>query len=154
MDVIAPEKYFKFTKHKYGPYDHAIDVIAKNIKAFQTYHNTTCTQDAYNIAYKKLISESVDTKLNALLPFIRDAADYVNYIASDKDLECITTILYILQVNLGLDQKEIVVEFKKWSREKAERFSDTEIHKGITYLYDTGMIEETLMGFVISNKRV
>lgn len=155
MDILSEQKYFKFTKHKFGPYDHAIDVVSQSIKEFQKYHNTNSTKEAYNIALNKLISEKVEIKLNALIPAVKRAADYVNNIDTDKKLECITTILYILQVHLDLDESRIVGEFKKWSEDKARRFTENEIKDGIMYLFKTQMIEQTLVGFrIINNKRV
>ena len=147
MDTMTENRYFNFTKHKYGPYDHAIDVISKNIKEFQKYHNTNSTFEAYNIAIKKLISERVEDKLNTLMPSIKKAASYVNDVETDKKLENITTILYILQVNGDLDVDRIIYEFKAWSVDKSNRFADDEIKNGITYLYETNMIERSLVGF-------
>ena len=152
MDMLSENKYFNFTKHKYGPYDHAIDVISKNINAFQKYHNTNSTSEAYDIAFKKLISEKVETKLNSLLPIIRLATDYVNYIDTDKKLECIATILYILQIRGDLDEEQIVCEFMAWSDDKASRFSEGEVKTGIAYLYETNMIEKSLFGFTQTNR--
>lgn len=147
MDVLSDNKYFNFTKHKYGPYDHAIDVISKKIKEFQNYHHTNNTNEAYDIAMKKLISKKVEDKLNTLLPLIKKATDYVNNVDTDKKLECITTILYILQTNSNLNEEQIVQSFKNWSDDKAERFSDNEILKGIVYLHETNMIQKNLIGF-------
>lgn len=147
MDIISEQKYFNFTKHKFGPYDHAIDIISKSIKEFQKYHNATSTADAYTIALNKLISEKVETKLNTQIPVIKRAADYVNKIETDKELECITTILYILQKSPDLEPDRIVSAFKNWSEDKAKRFTEVEIEDGVKYLYDTCMIEKSLMGY-------
>ena len=35
MDLFSQKEYFHFVAHKYGPYDHSIDVVSKGIKEFQ-----------------------------------------------------------------------------------------------------------------------
>lgn len=147
MDTMSDKKYFNFTKHKYGPYDHAIDIISKSIKEFQKYHNTSNTLEAYKIAFNKLISEKIETKLDELIPIIKKSATYVNEIETDKQLECITTILYILQTDQDLGEDLIVNKFKGWSDDKAKRFSEADIRDGIAYLYRTCMIEKSLIGY-------
>ena len=39
MDLFSfKKKYFRFVPHKYGPYDHSIDIISKGIREFQQFH--------------------------------------------------------------------------------------------------------------------
>ncbi|MBU3819114.1 MAG: macro domain-containing protein [Candidatus Faecalibacterium intestinavium] len=149
MDVFGGQHYFHFIKHKYGPYDHAIAVISTKIKEFQNYYNTKSTFEAYEIAYKKLTSKNVNDKLGEFIPLIEKAANYVNRIDSDSDVECITTILFLLETNGVLSETELVAAFKSWSEDKAKRFSEADIQRGIQYLYATGVIEENLTGYHI-----
>lgn len=144
------KEYFKFEKYKYGPYDHALEVISQKIKEFQMYYNVANTEEAYDIAYKKLASSSVDSKLKLFTPIIDKATKYVNNIESDTDLECITTVLFIIKEKGTVPESDIVNDFKMWSEDKANRFSDIDITKGIQYLYTTGMIEKSLMGYTLS----
>lgn len=58
MNVLSNTDYFRFVKEKYGPYDHDIDVISKQIKEFEKYHKVKNTNEAYDILMKKLISET------------------------------------------------------------------------------------------------
>lgn len=151
MNLFIDEDYFKFIKHRYGPYDHSIKVISQKIKDFQNYHKVKNTNEAYGILYNKLISKSVDTKLNELKVAVRKSANYVNSLESNKDLECVSTIAYILTENKTLDTEELIAQFKNWSKEKAERFSTEEILKGIDHLKENDIIEENLLGYSINH---
>lgn len=150
MDVFGQQEYFHFEKHKFGPYDHAIEGISKKIKEFQQYYNVSSTSEAYEIAYKKLTSETVNTKLNSLIPFIEQAANYVNEITSDSNLECVATLLFLLQINGPTTEDKLIKDFQAWSEDKAKRFSKESIANGINYLYETGLIEKTLIGYSLS----
>jgi O-acetyl-ADP-ribose deacetylase (regulator of RNase III) len=147
MDIFSVKPYFNFKKDKLGPYDHSIGVISKSINEFQKYHNTKNTDEAYNIALSKLISEKTSSHLNILLPLVKKASDYVNLISEDKTLECLTTILFILKTNGDLEEEQIFFNFKNWSEDKAKRFTEQEIKQGLEYLHNTCMVERTLMGY-------
>ena len=151
MNLFANEQYFRFSRHKYGPYDNSIAIISKNIKEFQKYHNVKNTDEAYAIAYNKLVSGQVEKKLHNLLPFIKKATDFVNEINDDHDLECITTILFLIQEKLDMSEDQIIILFKNWSVDKANRFSNDDIIGGIRKLYDAKLIDKTLMGYCLIN---
>ncbi len=149
FNIFGEQPYFNFVKHKYGPYDHSIDIISKKIKEFQQFHNVESTDEAYEIAYKKLRSEHIDNKLKQLKPKIEQAAKYVNAVVNDSDLECLATILFLLQQNGALKDDIIVSKFKGWSEDKSSRFTDIDILNGIHYLHNSGVIEESLTGYCI-----
>lgn len=149
MDVFGKQHYFHFKKHKYGPYDYTIEVISRRIREFQQYYNVDSTSEAYKIAYQKLTSKSVDSKLNMYIPLIERAANYVNGISQDSMLECIATLLFLLETNGPLSEDDLVKQFKLWSEDKASRFSETIILSGIAYLCDTEVIEKSLIGYRI-----
>lgn len=149
MDIFSKKPYFKFAKYKYGPYDHSIDVVSRRIREFQHYYNTSSTEEAYDIAYKKLTSESVDKQLNYYVPFMERAANYVNNIQSDYELECIATLIFLLHLNGAKTEKELVQSFKEWSEDKAKRFSNDDILLAIKKMYDAGIVEKNLVGYVL-----
>lgn len=149
MDLFGKQHYFSFEKHHYGPYDYAIEVISKRIREFQQYYNVNSTTEAYEIAYRKLASESVDSKMRTFIPHIERAANYVNKITQDSKLECLSTLLFLIEANGPLSEKELVKSFQSWSEDKAKRFSEAVILREISYLYDTGIIEKSLIGYNI-----
>lgn len=154
MNLMYNKPYFKFQAHKYGPYSHSIDVISKKIREFQLYHKTKTTEEAKVILYNKLISDSVKKTLDELLPYIKKASSFVNNIESDHELECLSTICYLLELEDNLTADNIVFKFKSWSAEKAQRFSEEEILAGIKRLNDMGIISKTLMGYSILNSNI
>ncbi len=149
VDVFSGEKYFKFKRHKYGPYDNSIAIISRNIKEYQKYHNFKSTNEAYKILYNKIVSESVSTKLIQLAPSVLKATEYVNSIKTDFELECLSTIVYLIDEQGSLLDCEIVEKFKMWSEDKANRFSEDEIIRGIERLNNENVIEKTLTGYAI-----
>lgn len=147
MDFFSEQKYFNFRKHKYGPYDNSIYIISRNIREFQKYHNIQNSDEAYKILYNRIVSKNVETKLMQLLPFIKKASNYVNSIETNHELECISTIVYLLEEHNTLSENEILELFKGWSEDKSERFSDNDILRGTDKLYTSGILHKTLIGY-------
>lgn len=152
MNLFLTKKYFKFKKHKYGPYDNAIAIISRNIREFQEYHKVNSTDEAYRILYNKIISNNVENKLNELLPFIDKACNYVNEISTNRELECLSTILFLIEESKTLPEDKILKCFKEWSSYKANRFTDNEIIEGIKKLDNSKIIEKNLVGYVLTNQ--
>lgn len=147
VNIFSKTKYFHFEKYKFGPYDHSIDIISKNIKEFQLYHNTKETSEAKKILYNKIISEHISNKFAELTSPIGLACSYVNQIKDDHELECLSTICFLIEENGSLTLEQILIKFKQWSNEKAAKFTNQEILSGIQKLNDTNIIEKNLMGF-------
>lgn len=147
MNYFLGEEYFKFDKFHYGPYSHSIDVISRSIREYQTYYNISNSKDTYDAVYKVICSKKIEQQLEKMIPAIERASRYVNEIESDKKLEGIATVLYIVkQNNMMFDQEEIVDFFKKWSEDKEKRFSEEEIMQCIDYLENTGIILKNICG--------
>ncbi len=150
VNVFSNSKYFKFEKHIYGPYDHSIDIISKNIREFQLYHNTINTEQAKSILYNKIVSENVDNKLAELKISIDKACAFVNQIENDHELECLSTICFLIEISSTLSMESIILSFKQWSEDKATRFSDNEIILGIEKLYNMDIIEKNIVGYTLT----
>ncbi len=150
MDIFSDQHYFNFTGHKFGPYDNSISIISRNIKEFQKYHGVKNTDEAYIILYNKIVSNHVESKLATFQPFIEKAAEFVNTFKTNHELECLSTITYLLKEKEELTQSEIIDEFKRWSEDKAKRFPEGDIINGIDKLFDLHIIEKTLMGFTLN----
>ncbi len=151
VNLYAHEEYFKFSRHKFGPYDNSIFIISKSIKEYQKYHHVKNTEEAYNILYNKLISCKVENKLHFLNPCVEKATNIVNLINNNHLLESITTILFLLKERHDLSERQIIKYFKEWSEDKENRFSVEAIRKGIETLNNLDLIDETLTGYCISN---
>ena len=146
MDIFAGEPYFSFQKHKYGPYAHAIDIVGRDIGAYQEFYGIKDTETAYQMVYKTICSEKTDKTLERLLPAVAEAVEYVNQIESNHDLEGISTVLFLVQPESGQSESQIIQKFKAWSEDKAVRFSEDEIKRYVRYLEVTGLIQENAYG--------
>ncbi|WP_019377556.1 type II toxin-antitoxin system antitoxin DNA ADP-ribosyl glycohydrolase DarG [Virgibacillus halodenitrificans] len=150
MDIFSGQQYFNFIRHKFGPYDNSISIVSRNIKEFQKYHGVKNTNEAYGILHNKIVSDQVESKLATLQPSIEKAAEFVNTFKTNHELECLSTITYLLKEKEELTQDEIVDEFKGWSEDKANRFPEDDIINGIDKLYKFHIIEKTLMGYTLN----
>ena len=108
MNVLSNTDYFRFVKEKYGPYDHDIDIISKQIKEFEKYHKVKNTNEAYDILMKKLISETTLKKMEFYTPFISKAAAFTNHFSDSTSVEGAGTALFIIQQSHGATTEEIV----------------------------------------------
>lgn len=147
VNIFSGQNYFKFQKYKFGPYDNSIAIISKNIKAYQDYYNVKNTKEAYKILKNKLVSKKVEDKLSGLEKAIYKATQLVNNINTDHELECLSTVTFIVQNNPGIDLNGIMLEFQTWSKEKKEKFSKNEIRNSVDKLEIYGVIESTLFGY-------
>lgn len=147
MNYFLGEEYFKFDKWHYGPYSDSIRVVAKNIKEYQQYYNIRNTFQTYDQIYNEICSKKTDDKLTKLEPAIKEAADFVNSVMLDKDLEGIATTLYIVQHNNeNLDDDKIIHHFKQWSEDKAKRFTEKDIRGYIEYLDCSDIMKKNICG--------
>ncbi len=146
-NLYLKDDYFKFDKYKFGPYAHSIDIISRNIREYQNYYNLKNTLDTYEMAYKVLCSDSTKKTLERIQPAIEKATTYVNNIKSDKDLEGIATVLFLIQKNINNSNDNIIKNFKEWSEDKANRFTVNEINGYIEYLENTDMIYKDILGY-------
>ena len=150
MNLFAHQEYFKFEAHKFGPYAHSIEVISRSIREFQKYYGTHSTEEAKDILYNKLISDSVETKLNSLLPYIIKACTFVNNIESDHELECLSTICFLVEKSNAPSAQDIVDGFQSWTIDKARRFPEEEIIQGLNKLVSLDIITDNLFGYTIT----
>lgn len=146
VNYFLEDNYFKFDKWKYGPYAHSIDIIAKSLKEYQAYYGLTNSQDTYDQVYKVICSKKTEDKLTKLLPAVKKATAYVNEISTDKKLEGVATVLFIIQKNNQISEEDITKCFKEWSEDKAKRFSKTDIMECIDYLEETNIILKNICG--------
>jgi O-acetyl-ADP-ribose deacetylase (regulator of RNase III)/uncharacterized protein YwgA len=145
MNLFLGEEYFKFKKHKYGPYAHSIDILTKDIKQFQEYYGLN-TIEALRVAGTMLTSKSTEQKLESLREPLVKAADFVNEIKSDRELELLASICSTLRLNPDLTQQEIIAEIRGWSQEKADKFSEPEIIDATEFMLGRQIIHENLLG--------
>lgn len=146
VNLFLDEEYFKFDKWKFGPYSHAIDIVARTVNEYQKYYGLTNTKDTYEQVYKVICSKKTEEKIQKIHPSVLKATEYLNNIKTDKKLEGVSTVLYIVQKTEDLSTEGIVEKFKMWSEDKAKRFDKKYIKECINYLEDTGIISKNICG--------
>lgn len=152
LNVLKGENYFKFKKHKYGPYAHSIDVIIKEINEYQSYYGFD-TSAAYDYAMQTLISKSVQGKLEGFIPYIDQSIKLVNSISTSKELELLSSVCCIIDESPGSDEGTIVAEIRNWSEEKSKKFNEEDIIQAIKKLCDFGIVQKDISeGYLIDRK--
>ncbi len=146
VNLFLEQEYFRFDKWKYGPYSHSIDIVARNIKEYQEYYGIDNSQATFEQMYRVICSEKVDDKFNKLHAAVKKSTEYVNAIKTDKKLEGVATVLYLVQTGLSKNREQLIEGFKKWSEDKANRFSDKYISECIDYLEETLIISLNICG--------
>lgn len=146
VNLFLGEEYFKFDKWKYGPYSHSVDIVARNIKEYQEYYGFDNSQVTFEQVYQVICSEKVDSKFNKLHVAVKKSTEYVNAIQTDKKLEGVATVLYLVQTGLPKNREQLIESFKNWSEDKANRFSDKYISECIDYLEKTSVISLDICG--------
>ena len=149
MDILSHTDYFHFSKEKYGPYDHSIEIVSKKIIEFQNYYGGVDTEKAYEILMQKLISQSVQDQLDFYTPYIKEASRFTNHFSKTEDVEGAGTALFIIQNNQVIELQDIITQFKGWSDDKADRFSEKAIVNAVNELEKYSFIENTICGYKI-----
>lgn len=153
INYFMGEEYFKFDKWKFGPYSYPIEIVSRNLKAYQDYFNLSNSKDTYEQIYKVIVSKKTEEKLIKLNPAIEKATKYVNEISSDKKLEGVATVLFIIQKNNQINEERIINKFKEWSDDKAKRFAKKYIKECIYYLENTNIISKNICNeYEVSSK--
>lgn len=145
-NLFMEEEYFKFDKWKYGPYSHSIDIVARSIKEYQQFYGIDNSKATFEQIYQTICSEKVDNKFKKLHIAAKKSTDYINNIKTDKKLEGVATVLYLVQNGEQKNKEKIVDGFKKWSQDKANRFSKKYILECIDYLEETSIISPDICG--------
>lgn len=145
MNLFSHQEYFKFDKHKFGPYAHSIDILIKDIKQFQDFYKVK-TEEAINLAKTILISKSIEQKLSDFANPIDKTVNFINGIKTDMELELLSSICAVIEEKADISEQDIVQEIHNWSTEKAEKFSEEAILYAIKSLEEKNLICKNLMG--------
>lgn len=88
----------------------------------------------------------MDNKFNKLHKAVQKATEYVNGIRTDKKLEGVATVLYLVQNESPKNKTQLVDAFKSWSEDKANRFSKKYILECTDYLEESSIISLDICG--------
>lgn len=147
MDIKLANPYFRFKAYKNGPYDDAIRIISRNILEYKNFYNIKSTKKLFDSIYSEIVSDKTIKKYNELKPALDKSICFMNKLSDMHQIECVATILYIVRKHHGATESEIIEGFEKWSVDKHNRFSGSDILEGIQILIESGYLEETLVGY-------
>lgn len=150
MDAKLEKPYFRFRAHKYGPYDDSIRIISRDISEYKRYFNIKTTTKLFESIQSEIVSERIDKAYKVLKPALEKSIAFMNTLNDIHKIECVSTILYIVQQNRVITETEIINGFEQWSVEKRMKFSDNDILEGIHLLIEAGYLEKTLLGYSCS----
>lgn len=146
VNFFLGQDYFKYSKWKYGPYSYAVNVVARSIKEYQDYYGIDNSRQTFEHIYQMICSKKVDDKFGKLHIAVKKASEYVNAIKADTKLEGVAIILYLVRDGKPKNKGQLLDEFKSWSEDITDRFSDKEILDCIDYLEETSIISLDICG--------
>jgi O-acetyl-ADP-ribose deacetylase (regulator of RNase III) len=153
LNIISNSDYFKFSKHKFGPYAHSIDILSREIKEYQDSYNLN-TDKAIELAKKTLLSDSVEKKLNFYDSIIEKSVLLVNSIKSNEMLELVATVCFLVKEHNPISFEGIKQEINNWSFEKSLKFTESDINKALDILINNNIIALNMFGYeMIKNER-
>lgn len=82
MNMKLTKPYFHFKKYKFGPYDHSIDIISRNIKKYVEYHSIQDVETAYQSVKNGIISKRVNDTYESMQKPLQQAITFVNSLVS------------------------------------------------------------------------
>lgn len=150
LNLFSSKQLFDFKAQKYGPYSHAVELVGKKIKEFADYYNTESLDETEAVLYGKLVSESVNTHLEKLKWSMERSWKLVNDLDENRQLEGVATACFIIENLKCADINSIIGGFRKWSKEKSDKFTDEQICFYVEWLYEKRLISKTLTGYEIS----
>ncbi|MBA9079811.1 type II toxin-antitoxin system antitoxin DNA ADP-ribosyl glycohydrolase DarG [Rufibacter quisquiliarum] len=145
INYLSNQNYFKFDAHHFGPYAHSLEILSKDIKEYQMFYGFD-TEKAYKHAKTVLISDSILAKEKIFLPFVEKATEITNHVLSDKELELLTTLLFLIEKRNLISAQDLVKLVKDWSEYKADTFSEEQIMKATNELLEKRLIQKELYG--------
>ncbi len=145
INIFSNQNYFKFKAHHYGPYSHSIEILSRDIKEFQEYHKFN-TEKALATAHQTLTSKKIEKDLSLFSTHINNASKLINSYSSNKQIELMSTICFIILNYADISSSEIIKRLHEWSDMKKNKFSKEEILNGLEELINVNIIEKDLLG--------
>lgn len=143
-NIFAGENFFKFKRYTYGPYSHSIDIIARNIRESQAYYNFH-TEQYKDYCMKQLISKNIENRFVKYSQAITKAVSFVNGFKSDKQLELVSSVCYILEDGANNDMG-VYEALCNWSDRKGDLFSLEDVRWTLDIMSQEGIVQKDLLG--------
>ncbi len=137
LDVIIyePSKYFQ-TKSTTAPKMNLSHLILMGLKLkLEKFTRLRLQKTAYF------------TNLVEFTFAMEKATELVNRIKTDKELELLATVCFILGAKIDLRLDDILLAITVWSQEKVNKFSPQSVQRAISFLINENLIYINLMGY-------
>lgn len=141
-NIISKSEYFKFQKHRFGPYSPAINAISEQIKSSTQGKNQDFVA-LQNTLYHRLVSNSVKTALN----HAEKVVVLLNQIEKTFDLEVYATLLHIISLHRGISYEDILLEFSQYPKQEIQRFKNIDFLPYLQKLQEFRLIKENILGY-------
>lgn len=151
MDALLKKKNFRFV-HKEWPCDYSIVKTSANIKRFNEIYGISDINETKRMIFERIVSDSTTIKLQGISSALQRACCHVNSIRNDSDLQSIYIVCHTIEKrpDLSIDQLLRVIEDKKFKDHQG--FTRQKVVQSIESLYNSGIIEETLIGYRIKTE--
>ncbi|MFC6333319.1 macro domain-containing protein [Paenibacillus septentrionalis] len=147
VDILSTNKSFINNDESDAPISKTLNDLSKKIREFQVYHNVTTTEQAKSILYNKIISENTKSRLNEIMPSILRVCEVINTVKSGSELNCLLTLVTIIDNNQMLTEEEIVNKVTDHARYYGNSLTREEILTGLDKLIKYDIIEMELIGY-------
>lgn len=145
VDILRKDDYFKFDSYKFGPYSNTINILSKDIKEFQEYHNIK-TKDALVLSEKTLTSANFDSSFEKFKNSIQKASHIVNEITDDEYLELLTSVIFVIRKSGRSSYDQIAFGISSWSPRKERIAEANSLKCCISDLEKMGIVKLNIFG--------
>ncbi|TNF23861.1 MAG: hypothetical protein EP329_26385 [Deltaproteobacteria bacterium] len=143
FNVFVGEEYFKFTAHKFGPYNPGLDPMMRKVAEHLEFTGQGPAEMIAAGLDHELAGKAAD-QLRAWLPAIDAVADFCSRHYSD--LEGLATAHAVIHELGPTDLDAVTRRFLSWSEEKAARFGPADVRRAVDVLVAEGLVVPTLLG--------
>ena len=145
FDILMNRDFFKFDKEKKGPFSKLIGVLYNELKKYKNISGLSLEEMSKSLEQKH-ISLTLEKEDRAISESIKLVNEIYKSNSSDQEfedqLELLTSILYLMNMENKLDEKEIVEGIKSWNERKKEKYDDNKIINTIEYMQNKNIIQK------------
>lgn len=148
FNVFAGSEYFRFVRHKFGPYNVAIDAMSRSIREYLDATGLE-SSDLIELGVSNLLAGNAADRLKEFLPVADRTAEFCN--KHSRQIEELATAFAVVAMSEPVKKEDAVCKFLSWSKEKAARFDSDDALGAFRILEDEGFICSTLLGLCVAD---
>jgi O-acetyl-ADP-ribose deacetylase (regulator of RNase III) len=145
FNVHLGEPYFRFVRHKFGPYAPSLEPMMVALRDYRDYYSLSTDALLEDGLRRSLAGRDVD-RLLSWMTHIDWAAQFCNRYG---DLvEALSTAHAVIRESGPITEADLVTAFLSWSDEKAANFTAADVVHAVGLLERDGLVERHLQGYV------